>query len=220
MNFLDVPLKIKSLADDGQFSGYASVWDIQDRQKEIVRRGAFKEIERNDDGKVVVLWQHKSGEPIAAASVQEDDYGLHFDGQLILDDPLARIAQAHMKAKTVRGMSIGFETLASNPLADGVRELTAIKLWELSLVTFPALPEAQVQTVKSFADCASERELKNFLRERDGLSRNKANAAAEALWRILRGADAETPEEANMKAEQGAAACRALQLFNRTLKGN
>lgn len=187
MNFLDYPLEIKSLSEDGAFSGYGSVWDATDLQNDVMRRGAFKEVVRNADGRVVMLWQHDSRQPIATASVAEDEHGLHFDGKLILADPQARVAQAHMRAKSVRGVSIGYDTLASNPLSDGRRELTAVKLWELSLVTFPALPQAQVQTVKSFADCTDERELKNLLREREHLSRTKASAAADALWRILKG---------------------------------
>lgn len=213
MKFLDVPLEIKSLAEDGAFSGYASVWNIQDRQSDIVRRGAFKEIIRNDDGRVVVLWQHDSRQPIATAAVREDDHGLHFDGKLILADPQARIAQAHMKAKSVRGVSIGYDTLESNPLPNGVRELTGVRLWELSLVTFAALPEAQVQSVKSMLECSDERELKNLLRERDRLSRSKSSAAAEALWRILKGRDDSDAENAEQLAEQ-------LKSFYQTLKGN
>ena len=212
MKFLDVPLEIKSLAEDGTFAGYASVWDIKDRQSDVMRRGAFKEIIRNDDGRVVFLWQHDTTQPIATASVAEDDHGLSFKGQLILDDPQARIAHAHMRAKSVRGVSIGYDTLESNRLSDGVRELTSVRLWELSLVTFPALPQAQVQTVKSFADCSDERELKNLLRERDGLSRTKSGAAAGAIWRILKGRDDTDSENSEQLVEQ-------LKTFYQTLKG-
>ena len=212
MNFLDSPLEIKSLGDDGHFSGYGSVWDATDLQNDVMRRGAFKEIVRNADGRVVFLWQHDSRQPIATASVAEDERGLHFDGKLILADPQARVAQAHMRAKSVRGVSIGYDVLGSNPLSDGRRELTSVRLWELSLVTFPALPAAQVQTVKSFADCGDERELKNLLRERDRLSRTKASAAADALWRILKGRDDADSENSEQLAEQ-------LKSFYQSLKG-
>lgn len=189
MNFLDVPLEIKSLSTDGAFSGYGSVFNVTDRQNDVVRKGAFTEIVKNADGRVVFLWQHDSRQPIATAEVSQDNHGLKFDGQLILADPKARIAQEHMRAKSVRGVSIGYDVLESNLLPSGVRELTSVRLWELSLVTFPALPEAQVQSVKSFMQCTNESELKNLLRERDGLSRSKSSAAADALWPIIKGRD-------------------------------
>jgi hypothetical protein len=116
-----------------------------------------------------------------------------------------------MRAKSVNGMSIGFELLASKNLTGGGRELTAIRLHEISLVTFGANPDARVQTVKSFADCTDERELKNLLRERDCLSRSKATAAADALWRILRGGD-DTDFEYGVLAEH-------LKNLHQSLKG-
>lgn len=201
MKFLDVPLEIKSLAEDGTFSGYGSVWNIQDRQSDIVRRGAFKEIVRNEDGRVVFLWQHDTRQPIGTAAVKEDDYGLHFDGKLVLPDPVAIKAQAHMRAKSVRGVSIGYDTLESNPLSGGVRELTSVRLWELSLVTFPALPEAQVQSVKTLQDCTDEREVKNLLRERDRLSRSVAAVVADAYWRKRQAGGATDDDDSDLERE-------------------
>lgn len=212
MNFLDIPLEIKSLSTDGAFSGYGSVFNVTDRQNDVVRPNAFKEIVKNADGRVVFLWQHDSRQPIATAAVSQDNHGLKFDGQLILADPQARIAQEHMKAKSVRGVSIGYDTLESNLLPSGVRELTSVRLWELSLVTFPALPQAQVTAVKSLMDCGDERELKNLLRERDGLSRSKSSVAADALWRILKGRDDNDSENTELLDE--------LNSFYKILKGN
>lgn len=213
MNFLDYPLEIKSLADDGAFSGYGSVWNVTDRQNDRMRKGAFTEIVKNADGRVIMLWQHDSQRPIATAAVSQDDYGLKFDGKLILADPQAVIAQAHMKAKSVRGISIGYDCLESNRLPDGVRELTSVRLWELSLVTFPALPEAQVQTVKSLADCADEHEVKNLIREQLRLSRSVAGALADTYWR---------KRQAGGVSDDNDDACQfALQMatFSNSLKG-
>lgn len=213
MNFLDVPLEIKSLTEDGVFSGYGSVWNVTDRQNDRMRKGAFTEIVKNADGRVIMLWQHDTQRPIATAAVSQDDYGLFFDGKLILADPLAVIAREHMKAKSVRGVSIGYDTLESNRLPDGVRELTSVRLWELSLVTFPALPEAQVQSVKTLQDCSDEREVKNLLRERDRLSRSVAAVVADAYWR---------KRQAGGVSDDNDDACQfALQMaaFSNSLKG-
>jgi HK97 family phage prohead protease len=45
-------------------------------------------------------------------------------------------------------LSIGFETVKSK-VVDGVRHLSELRLWEVSLVTFAANPQALVTGVKS-----------------------------------------------------------------------
>ncbi len=54
-----------------------------------------------------------------------------------------------MRAGALDGLSIGFRTVQgrTDP-ASGVRRLDKIDLWEISVVTFPMLPEARVSTVK------------------------------------------------------------------------
>ena len=54
-----------------------------------------------------------------------------------------------MRAGGLDGLSIGFRTVKgrTDP-ATGVRRLDQIDLWEISVVTFPMLPEARVSAVK------------------------------------------------------------------------
>lgn len=54
-----------------------------------------------------------------------------------------------MRAGALDGLSIGFRTVKgrTDPTS-GVRRLDKIDLWEISIVTFPMLPEARVSTVK------------------------------------------------------------------------
>ena len=196
MTHINFPFEIKAVEDTGAFSGHASVWNILDRQNDIVRPNAFREIVKNSDGRVVFLWQHDSRSPIGTAQVHEDARGLAFDGKLILEDPKARIAQAHMRAKSVSGVSIGYDILPDgSKFINGVRELTGLRLWELSLVTFPALPEAQVETVKGLSDCADAHEIKNYLRECHQFSRTKAALASDALWKIMSSAKSDSDDE-------------------------
>jgi phage head maturation protease len=58
-----------------------------------------------------------------------------------------------MRAGALDGLSIGFRTVQgrTDP-ASGVRRLDKIDLWEISVVTFPMLPEARVSTVKRRAN--------------------------------------------------------------------
>ena len=61
----------------------------------------------------------------------------------------AREVLSLMRAGALDGLSIGFRTVQgrTDP-ATGVRRLDKIDLWEISVVTFPMLPEARVSAVK------------------------------------------------------------------------
>lgn len=148
MKYLNAPFHIKALNEDGSFSGHASIFGNVDSQMEVVERGAFKNIVKNEDGKVVVLWQHNTRDPIGVADVTEDAKGLAFQGSLVLEDPTARKARAHMIAKSVRGMSIGYDTI-KDEVREGIRYLKELKLYEISVVTFGANVLAGVDAVKS-----------------------------------------------------------------------
>ena len=183
MKYLNLPFELKALNDDGTFSGYAAIFGNVDRDGEVIERGAFKEFIKNDDGKVVVLWQHNTKEPIGVADVSEDAKGLRFEGSLVLDDATARKARAHMLAKSVRGMSIGFDTL-KDEIRDGIRHLKELRLWEISLVTFGANPVAGVDSVKQAGQIDDVRECEEYLRD-VGFSRSKAKAMAVAWGRTM-----------------------------------
>jgi hypothetical protein len=58
-----------------------------------------------------------------------------------------------MRAGALDGLSIGFRTVEgrTDPKS-GVRKLSRVDLWEISVVTFPMLPEARVSAVKNDSD--------------------------------------------------------------------
>ena len=80
--------------------------------------------------------------------VREDGRGLFVKGRLLLEVRAAREAHVLLKAGAIDGLSIGYRTLRAEKAA-GQRLLHEIELWEVSLVTFPMLPEARVQTSAS-----------------------------------------------------------------------
>lgn len=183
MRYLSVPMEIKALNEDGTFSGYAAVFGNVDRDREVIERGAFKEIVKNEDGKVVVLWQHSQRDPIGVADVEEDARGLAFEGSLVLEDATARKARAHMIAKSVRGMSIGYDVL-KDEIRDGIRYLKELRLWEISPVTFGANPVAGIDQVKTM-QITTIREFEDFLRDVGGFSKAQAVAIASGGWKTL-----------------------------------
>jgi HK97 family phage prohead protease len=174
-----LPFELKKVDEKtGSFSGYAAIFGNVDQGYDVILPGAFKEIVTNANGGVTVLWQHDYCQPIASAQVTQDDKGLHFDGQLVLDDPLARVALAHMKAGTVTSFSIGYDVLEGGASYDGeVRKLSALKLWEFSLVTWAMNPLAQLESVKQSQNIHSRADFEKFLHAA-GFSHNQARKIA------------------------------------------
>ncbi len=141
--------------DDGTFTGYGSVFGTLDSYREIVAPGAFTEsiAQIKASGEPLpALWQHYSSEPIGGYSLlEEDDRGLKVSGWLLKDDVVrAREAYALMKARVVRGLSIGYYVLEDSwNEKDRIRTLNKLELAEISIVTYPANPDAQIDAIKS-----------------------------------------------------------------------
>lgn len=214
MDFLNLPFEVKSLDETGTFDGYAAVFGNVDYGGDVIERGAFKDLVKNDDGQVVVLWQHRTDSPIGVAEVAQDDVGLRFKGKLVLEDPNARRAQAHMKAKSVRGMSIGYDVLEGGfrMMSSGVRALTGLKLWEISLVTFGMNPLAGVAGVKFMSQITSVREYENFLREVGGYSKEQAKILAKSFKDLpgRREADGTADDEAFAVDDELLSFCKTI----------
>jgi HK97 family phage prohead protease len=137
---------------DGLFEGYASLFGVADLGRDVVERGAFREsLLRRGPAGVKLLWQHDPAEPIGRwLSLVEDGRGLFVRGQLSLAVARAREIHALMRIGAVDGLSIGFRSeRARTEPRTGLRRLERVDLWEISLVTFPMLPQARVSAVKA-----------------------------------------------------------------------
>lgn len=143
--------EVKSLASDGTFAGYASVFDVVDSQRDAVIRGAFKASLEARTQALQLLWQHQWESPIGSVeSIFEDARGLYIKGKLLMEVAQAREAHALLKAGVIRGLSIGYSVKrAERDPHTGVRLLKEVDLWEVSIVTLPANEAAQVTVVKS-----------------------------------------------------------------------
>jgi HK97 family phage prohead protease len=149
------PLDLKRVDPDGTFSGYASLFDREDLGRDIVLPGAFRDsLAARGAAGIRMLYQHKPDEPIGIwESLREDSRGLYARGRLMLAVARAREVLALMRAGALDGLSIGFRTVTGQRDAKtGIRRLARIDLWEISIVTFPLLPEARVAQVKSDKD--------------------------------------------------------------------
>lgn len=184
MEHLTRKFEIKSTGDS-TMSGYASVFGNVDLGGDVVEPGAFREIERNSEGKVVVLFQHGATEslPIGKAEVFQDAKGLGFNAELITEDPFVRRVHTHLKAKTIERMSFGFDILpGGSEFKRDRRHLKALKLYEISVVQFGMNPLARIDGVKSKAD------LEKIGRDL-GLTKSKARRFAFAGWPVIIGED-------------------------------
>ena len=128
--------------------GYASVFGVTDRGGDVVDAGAYKaslNALTKAGRSVKMLWQHDPTEPIGVwDEVREDDKGLFVKGRLLMDVGRAREAKALLEAGAIEGLSIGYRTVKATKDDAGRRRLAELELWEVSLVTFPMLPEARV----------------------------------------------------------------------------
>jgi hypothetical protein len=132
---------------DGLIEGYASLFDLPDLGRDVVAPGAFAaSLARRGARGVRMLWQHDASEPIGQwLDLFEDGRGLKARGRLSRSVARAREIAALLAEGAIDGLSIGFKTVRSR--ADsrpGHRRLVEIDLWEISIVTFPLLPQARV----------------------------------------------------------------------------
>ncbi len=149
-----MPDALVHISTEGQFEGYASLFNVPDLGRDVVEKGAFAaSLARRGPRGVKLLWQHNPSEPIGQwLMLREDERGLFVRGKLSPGVARARETLALMRDGAVDGLSIGFRTVkARNDPRTGFRRLTEIDLWEISIVTFPLLPQARVSAVKAFA---------------------------------------------------------------------
>jgi hypothetical protein len=130
-----------------RFAGYAAVFDRIDRGGDVVRRGAFARAVAAGAGGLPLLWQHDARRPIGRIeSIAEDSRGLRVIGRLSGRSRGGREAAALLRDGAVRGLSFGYRVRAA---AHGTnRELIDLDLIEVSLVTLPMQPKAQVIAVE------------------------------------------------------------------------
>jgi hypothetical protein len=141
------PSALSPLATDYsplRIEGYASLWGRADLNGDVTAKGVFAQsLARTGAGGVRMLNQHKGRAVVGVwDEVVEDDRGLRVKGRILDWSAEARFAQAMARAGALDGLSIGFR--ATKARRDGrLRVLSAVDLWEVSLVTFPMLVGAR-----------------------------------------------------------------------------
>jgi uncharacterized protein len=128
--------------------GYASLFGVRDQGGDVVQPGAYAgslKALAASGRRVKMLWQHDPAAPIGVwEDVREDATGLWVKGHILADVARGREAVALLAAGAIDGLSIGYRTLRAERDGKGQRLLAELELWEVSLVTFPMLPEARI----------------------------------------------------------------------------
>jgi hypothetical protein len=152
----DFTLKLtKGLDETGSFVGLASTYGgSPDLYGDIVAPGAFTQAINSQGDGYTLLWAHDSSTPVGRAKISDSSKGLVTNGLLNLETQAGRDAYSNLKFKSVRGLSIGYDCVEGRYTVDqsGVRTLLEVRLWEISLVAFPANQNALVTDVKSLDD--------------------------------------------------------------------
>jgi HK97 family phage prohead protease len=137
---------------------------------------------KESDSLPQMFWMHNpSLVPGKWTEMREDSKGLVVKG-VLADTDLGNEIHTLLKMDAVRGLSIGYRTIDQDFDKDGNRLIKEAELWEVSVVSLPMNPKAQVAHVKSRLSAKGEyvptdseiaelkRDTERFLRGK-GLSR-------------------------------------------------
>jgi len=129
-----------------RFAGYAAVFGVADRGGDVVRAGAFRDALAKG-GAVPLLWQHRGDRAVGEIEyLAEDARGLRVIGRLA-ETRAGRAAAAMLRAGRIDGLSFGYRVREARRVAAG-RELAALELIEVSLVSVPMQTRARVHRIE------------------------------------------------------------------------
>lgn len=163
-------VEIRATDDASGITGYASHFGSVDSYGTAMKRGAFTKTLQERADRIPVLWNHWSDTPIGRPTeLREDETGLYFSAEIADDTTQGADVMALLRRGVPLGMSFGFETIKSRPIEEGdslnfehapdyfksaenrdqVRVIEEVRLWEISVVTFPANEMATIDSVRA-----------------------------------------------------------------------
>jgi len=200
-NFNPVRLDVKEVNKKGEFTGYAAIFNEEDRGSDIIEPGAFKEsLQARPADQVKMLFGHDRTLPIGKwKHMEEDSKGLIATGKILQSVQKGAETLEMMREGIIDSLSIGYQTVKSMyDEKTHVRHLLRVDLWEVSAVVFPMNTSAKITGVKNTD--MTKRELEHILRDA-GVPNAFAKSvlsggfdAAKAMPTIQRDADKGTNE--------------------------
>lgn len=159
----------------GIVKGYASVFDNKDSDGDVIKAGAYKKTIAENGHRVKYLYQHDMDKPIGKMRLlEEDNRGLVFEAE-IAKTQLGNDVIELIKSGVITENSVGILPIQKEMKSD-YREITEVKLFEVSAVTLAANDQAMILDVKGNID--REKVLKRFDRLSNVLRNGKISDEA------------------------------------------
>ena len=135
----------------GIVKGYGSYFGNKDSDNDVIMKGAYKKTIAENGARVKYLYQHNMMQPIGKMKeMYEDDKGLVFVAE-IAKTQLGKDVVELMKSGVLTENSVGIMPMQKENRGD-YREITEVKLYEISAVTLAANEEAKILDVKGNVD--------------------------------------------------------------------
>lgn len=168
MEYKSIPFEVKALNEDvtnGEWivEGLASTYDV-DLGNDQIEKGAFtktiqerftQQRSKNGKSKIKALWQHDVVDVIGSIlELNETDEGLYCKIQLFKDPIFVSAQKAYRLARygELDSFSIGYRPTRWEDVEDDdghyIRVIKELKLYEISVVTFPMNEKAEFTNVK------------------------------------------------------------------------
>lgn len=156
--------ELRQDADAGGFSGYASHFMTSDSYLTAMKRGAYRKTIAERGHKVPVLYSHNSEWNIGVPEVlREDKTGLYSEARLFDDGAEGTVTLKRLRQGARFGLSVGFQTVKDRAATNedeldlsqvkgvkptDIRIIEEVRLWEFSVVSFPANEAAVITDVR------------------------------------------------------------------------
>jgi len=135
----------------GIVKGYGSYFGNKDSDNDVIAKGAYQKTIKENGDRVRYLYQHDMSQPIGKMKeMYEDDKGLMFVAE-IPKTTLGKDVLELMKAGIITENSVGILPIQKQ-MKDDYREITEVKLYEISAVTLAANDQAKILDVKGNVD--------------------------------------------------------------------
>jgi HK97 family phage prohead protease len=138
---------------ENAFRGVASVFGgiVDAFIPTIIHRGAFTKTLQEQVRGIKILWQHDTSEPIGLPTkLFEGEEGLVFQAA-VSRTQRGKDALVLMRDGVLDAVSIGFDPIKEEvqeaPDGSMVRHIREVRLWEISIVTFGADPNARIREI-------------------------------------------------------------------------
>ena len=223
--FATSPLEFKFAEDEsgaGELAGYGASFNSEpDSHGDVIAAGAFSDslAQHKAAGTMpAMLVHHDQTRPIGAwKEAAQNQHGLFLRGKLNLATADGREVHEHLKAGSMRGLSIGYAVPPGGRVRQrgGTGLLHRAHVHEVSVVAVPSNGRSRVTSVKSFGSAI---DLEKLLRE-TGVARGAAKKIAAVGYAALSGEDPEEEADPLLELLAKKIDANSLEIKNLLTKG-